>query len=665
MTGSLRSVAGRGFYYWRKIKSKTAVGGIWGKELRQLVERTCGSADFPADFRKRTKPVFFIDKKGFESFKNLLLPESIISAAEAICKHEFDLLGSGRKIVSDSSGEIDWHVDFKTGIGWDPSLFYLDVPVNRGDGSDIKVPWELSRFQHLPTLGKAYWLTGDERYAREFAAQVAGWLAANPPLYGVNWACPMDASIRAVNWLWGYYFFKDSPVLADEFLSAFLKSLVVHSEYIMVNLERSMRGRSGNHYLADLAGLVYLGVLLPEFKGAGRWRERGVRGLIREMEEQVYSDGVNHEGSTGYHRLAAEFFLSATLLGRKNGIDFPARYMKRLEKMLEFTLHYTRPGGTAPQLNDSDDGRLHVLAGYGDWDRRDHRHLLSTGAVLFKRPDFRQAAGELYEETLWLTGEEGLRQWESLPVPPASLKSRAFPRGGFYIQRKEDFYLIIDALPADPGAPPGHRHNSRLSFELCAFGEPFIIDPGTYVYTADKDGRNFFRSTACHNTVVVDGMEQSRLEPDRLFWLGGEAAVRVNAWEENDRYVFWDGEHTGYIRLVRPVAHRRQVWFDKKERFWLIKDELTGEGEHRYELFFHFSPLAVRFCPDYPGAVVVEGEKAGLSVIPLLKEGLSAGITPGWVSCRYGVKKEAPILRYGREGPVPASFLTLLYPFQK
>ncbi|RJQ28492.1 MAG: hypothetical protein C4589_06220 [Peptococcaceae bacterium] len=664
MTGTLRSVAGKGFYCWRKMRSKLAVEAILGQELRQLVERTYEGPCFLTDFRKRTKPVFFINKKNFESFKAFLSPENVIADAEAICAHEFDLLGSGRKKVDGPGGEIDWHTDFKTGASWDPSLFYLDVPVNRGDGSDIKVPWELSRFQHLPTLGKAYWLTGDERYAREFTAQAAGWLAANPPLYGVNWGCPMDAAIRAVNWLWGYYFFKDSPAVTDEFLSAFLKSLFIHGRYIMVNLERSMRGRSGNHYLADLAGLVYLGVLLPEFKEAGRWRECGVRGLIREMEEQVHPDGVSHEGSTGYHRLVAELFLSATLLGLKNGIDFPARYMKRLEKMVEFVLHYTSPGGTAPQFGDSDDGRLHILAGYGNWDRRDHRHLLSTGAVLFKRPDFRQAAGGLHEETLWLTGEEGLQQWKSLPAAPGCPSSRAFPHGGFYILRKDDFYLILDALPADPGAPPGHRHNSRLSFELCACGEPFIIDPGTYVYTADKDMRNFFRSTACHNTVVVDGVEQSRLEPDLLFRLGGEAAARVNAWEENERYVFWDGEHAGYIRLPRPVIHRRRVWFDKKERFWLLKDELTGEGTHRYELFFHFASLAVRFCPDHPGAVAVEGEKAGLAVVPLRKEGLSAEILPGRVSCRYGVKKEAPVLRYGKEGPAPLSFITLLYPFR-
>ncbi len=132
------------------------------------------------------------------------------------------------------------------------------------------------------------------------------------------------------------------------------------------------------------------------------------------MKVQVYEDGVDFEGSISYHRLVTELFLSATLLCLKSGITFPEWYMNRIEKMIEFVMYYTKPDGTAPQIGDNDDGRLHILANYGNWNRLDHGYLLSVGAVVFKREDFEHVAGEFHEESLWLLGEEGLNSFETL-----------------------------------------------------------------------------------------------------------------------------------------------------------------------------------------------------------------------------------------------------------
>jgi len=116
------------------------------------------------------------------------------------------------------------------------------------------------------------------------------------------------------------------------------------------------------------------------------------------------------------------------------------------------------------------------------------------------------------------------------------LKSKTFPQGGFYIMRHDDLYMIIDCVPADPKLPSGHKHNSRLSFELFAGDKSFIIDPGTYIYTADKEMRNLFRSTKYHNTVVVDGEEQNRFAEDELFGMNLDAAVKVNGWVVAENY---------------------------------------------------------------------------------------------------------------------------------
>ena len=408
-------IAGKGVRYLRRLKAKRAAKAISKVELSNCMKGKMDSHNLLLSFRLRKKPLFFIDEVNPNSLKGVLAQsEEVIKDAEEVCDHNFDLLGSGKRNVNTQSGKIDWHRDFKSGERWNPQVFYTDTAIVKGNGSDIKVPWELSRFQHLPTLGKAYWLTGNEKYAREFVDEIDDWIESNPPLYGVNWTNTMEIAIRAVNWIWGYYFFKDSQEVSDEFLLKFLKSLFIHGRHIIGNLERSLRGINSNHYLSDIVGLVYLGVTFPEFKEARKWREFGIKELVNEMKKQVYLDGVNYEGSISYHRLVAELFLSTTLLCLKNGITFPQWYMNRLEKMIVFVMYYTKPDGTAPQIGDNDDGRLHILANYGTWNRLDHRYLLSIGVVLFKRRDFKEAAGEFHEEAFWLLGEEGLDTFDML-----------------------------------------------------------------------------------------------------------------------------------------------------------------------------------------------------------------------------------------------------------
>jgi hypothetical protein len=369
------------------------------------------------DFLNRNLPIFFFNPDDRDRIVETIrkeYPESIeqtINVADEICDHTFDLLGSGKVKLGK---EIDWHLDFKSGYRWNLNEYYIGTGkhITHDDNSDVKVPWELSRCQHFVTIGKAYWLTSDEKYAKEFVNQIESWIENNPVELGVNWACTMDLAIRAVNWIWGYYFFCNSQSLTKEFKIKFFKYLFIHGRHIVNNLEF---GRiRGNHYLSDIAGLIYLGIFFQETKEGTKWLEKGLSALKEEMKVQVYPDGVDTEGSISYHRLVTELFISTTLLCRKNGITFSEWYMTRLEKMIEFIMYYTKPDGTAPQIGDNDDGRLHILSNYGNWNRLDHMYLLSVGAVMFKRGDFKEAAGEFPEEAFWLVGEEGLNIYKDI-----------------------------------------------------------------------------------------------------------------------------------------------------------------------------------------------------------------------------------------------------------
>ena len=241
----------------------------------------------------------------------------------------------------------------------------------------------------------------------------------------------------------------------------------------------------------------------------------------------------------------------------------------------------------------------------------------------------------------------------------AQLESRAFPQGGFYIMRHGGLYMIIDCVPSDPKAPSGHKHNSRLSFELFAYDKSFIIDPGAYIYTADKEMRNLFRSTRYHNTVVVDGEEQNRFDEDELFAMKLDAAVRVNKWLVTEKYDLLDAEHSGYARLKNPVVHRRRIYFNKEEKYWVIKVILTGEGRHKFDLHFHFAPMELK-RKDELAIETDNKDGANITIMPLETEGVNMEIGKGWVSYSYGKKVEAPIVKYSKTAEVPCEFVTVI-----
>jgi hypothetical protein len=570
---------------------------------------------------------------------------TIVAAAESLCQHRFDLLGTGPC----SWGEpIDWHLDPHSGYRW-PKKFYAELtPVSSlHDTADVKLPYELSRLQHLPTLGKAYRITHNERYAQEIVAHITHWLEDNPCLIGVNWTCAMEVAIRIVNILWGLAFIEDASCYTMAFRQRVLTAVWEHGQYVISHLEYSIHrdGTIGNHnhFLSDIVGLVYLGVLFPEFRAAQQWRQLGVTALSEEMARQVYPDGADYESSLTYHRFVLELFTSAALLCRLNGISLPESFWTKLEKMFEFTLYMTRPDGKMPQVGDADDGRLHILSDYGHWDRTDHRYLCAIGAILFHRTDMKAAAGAFSEEAFWLFGGEGAKTFDALPEAQRPLESKAFPASGFYSMRAGKTYLLACCNAVGTAAAGNHKHNDLLSFELYTADTAFIVDPGAYIYTAAPTWRNRFRSTHYHNTVVVDAQEQNRFVQNKLFRLMPDAEPIVHAWRSTAECDWLEAEHTGYHRLPQPVTHRRAFRFEKRLEKLHITDVLQGRGEHRAEWYFHFDHgIAVERLEDVTFVARARGAKLFLRIVGECP--VTPAILDGWVSRQYGIKFPAKIL---------------------
>jgi hypothetical protein len=511
-------------------------------------------------------------------------PELITSAERIVSDHSWPLLGFGDQSFGK---EIQWRRDPLSGYVW-PLAFHRDVKLMRADGSDVRVLWELNRLGHFLPVAGAYALTRDERYSAEFFTQLGSWAEQNPYAHGPNWTCAMEVALRAMNVLAAFEFFRHSAQLHAETLAFFLKLLQQHGTYIRRNLEFSYIATS-NHYLSDVVGLLWLGLLLPELRDAEEWREFGLRQMLLEMDKQVLADGVDFEASTGYHRFVTELFLYSFMLCRDNNVEIAERYWSRLHQMFRYIRAYLRPDGFAPLIGDTDSGQvLPVMRRRAD----DHAYLLDI-----------------------------------LKLETQHVASQAFPHAGTYIMRDGDLYLCFNASDAGINGRGSHGHNDVLSIEVSAGGRAFIVDPGTYVYSADLAKRHEFRSTAYHSTVQVDGLEQNTIRVDTPFVIGNEAKPRVLEWKTSDDFDKVVGEHYGY-----PVVHRRTVMFDKRRRFWLIDDEFIGEGEHVYEARFHFAPGLV---VNVNGAAV---EASGLVVALLnadvkpILENRSASIDYGQIS---------------------------------
>lgn len=548
---------------------------------------------------------------------------SIILKADKICKHIFNLLGSDDVELGI---KINWHQDFKTGYQWKSKKYYKDIKIPYGK-ADIKVPWELSRFQHVTILGQAYQMTGNEKYAQEFMEQIEGWISKNPPRFGVNWQCAMDVAIRSANWVVGYYYFKDSINNNTKFLIGFLKSLYQHGKHIIENLEYS-KTLTSNHYLSDISGLLILSVTFSEFKEAEEWKKFCIRELVGEMEKQVYEDGCDFEASTCYHRLVLELFFFSTYIVVCNDDSFDGNnymqiteklfgceYAQKLYKMFDAACYLIKPNGRMPQIGDNDSGQFFKLY---PRDILDMRYLLALGAVFFneakwKIKEFFQDREDV-SEILLVYGEKGEELWDNLAWNNLSnINSKAFHDAGWYVMRDNKNYCIISCGPNGQNGNGGHCHNDKLSFELCLDEKDIIVDPGTYVYTVDPHKRNEFRSTISHNTVTVNGKEQNRIDPENLFFMSNDAPVKCLKWEVNDARDVFIGEHYGYKRFKNPLIHQREIMFYKKIGKLEIIDRFIGVGGYSFVWNFNFLIMPAIKC----------------NIIALQKK-------PSWYSSEYG-----------------------------
>ena len=604
-------------------------------------------------FRKRATPQFL---PGFDApadeiaeLQQSLFPletaQLIESAARIARGHRWPLLAYGERDFGDP---IEWRRDIVSGEIW-PLDYHVDVNLAR-EGSDVRVLWELNRLSHLVTLGRAYTLTRDEQLAEAFFVQLESWRAQNPVGRGPNWACAMEVALRAMNLLAAFQLFRSSPSLNEERLMQLLAMFDAHGAHIHRNSEFSYIATS-NHYLSDIVGLLWLGIMLPELEAAKRWSDVGKREMLREMEVQILDDGADFEASTGYHRFVLELFLYSFILCRANQSEISERYWRKLHAMLTYVRGYLRPDGRAPLIGDTDSGQVLPIV---KRDADDHAYVLAVGASFLKDSRFKpDEGGAITEDLLWILGSEGVREYQELPVNSVAETSMAFADAGTYVMREGDLYLLFNASGSGVKGRGSHGHNDVLSIEVSACGTSFIVDPGTYVYRTDLSERNLFRSTAYHSTIDVDGIEQNTIYKELPFVIGDEAHPRVLRWETNEERDLVVAEHDGYARLSSPVKHRRTVELNKLERYWIIEDALFGEGIHDFRAHFHFAgelDVSIRDHTNVQARDTKSGARLFVMTVDLNEP---PTLEPRFASREYGAKIPSIAARWTCSSSLP------------
>ncbi len=627
--------------------------------------------------RQQNSPKFFIVEKDRDEMRNFIAEnfpawmENTLRSADKLCAGDFHLLG----IQSKYGRPIPWHDDPETGKTW-PKVPYYEIPIFDGAEKygDVKYVWELNRHQFLADLGKAYWLTGDERYAAHCLELMDEWIQDNPYLMGVNWASALEVAVRALSWLWAYSFCLHSKAMDPSRHFNILRALYQHGHFLERHL--SFYFSPYNHLIGEAAALYSIGVFFPEYQCSARWKEKGWAILHDTVDQQFYTDGGTVEQAASYHYFTLGFYLYAILLKKTNGERVSERVWRRIEKAFEYAMYMTLPDGSTPMLGDNDDAQAYILSEIKAWD---FRHFLSLGAALYGRPDFKRQSTTYSESAFWFLGLEGWEAYKQIAADLPERTSVAMPSSGYYVMRtgweNQSHYLCFDCGPLADGVfhdevvSAAHGHADALSLIVAAYGEPLLIDPGFYTYNGDLAWHRYFRETAAHNTVVVDNQAQAEYR-GRLKWSHAPDS-KLQHWVSSEQFDYVEGVHNGYDRLPEKVVHQRQVVF-LKPNYWIIRDELTGDGTHQADRYFHLAPseivcdknrLSVKTVSDRRGNILIQSVGTHEDTLEIIEKGEEADC--GWVTPAYGKKNRAPVLRYRMQGALPLTSHTLLVPFEK
>ncbi|MFE3165071.1 alginate lyase family protein [Streptomyces sp. NPDC059224] len=562
---------------------------------------------------------------------------------------EADLLMYGHVeyfgVVRDDLVDPDWWRDPKTGRRA-PGGYAFDVPYRNEDAvGDIKQIWELSRHQYLTVLAAAYAVTGNERYAERVAEHLRSWWAANPPLRGVHWISGIELGIRLLSWVWirrllddwpgAAGLFEDNPVALDQIWH--------HQRWLAAFPSRG--SSANNHVIAEAAGQLAAACAFGWFPSSGRWRGDALRSLERHLRGNTFASGLNRELATEYHGLVLELGLAAVAEADAAGVAVPPSVRLVLLRMTDALAAVVDSRLRPPRQGDADDGYGLVVDGAGT-DR--WGSLLATGDAVFGRLDWWPEVPGTDVRTPLLSAL--VRPYPKGAVAPAVSRPAGrpdhFADAGLTILRGPgEIWCRCDGGPHGFLSIAAHAHADALAVEVRHDGVDVLADPGTFCYHGQPAWRQYFRSTLGHNTLRLDGADQS-VSGGPFLWTRHARTRVLTADPSGDGVARWSAEHDGYQGSV----HRRRVELTAASRELTVVDEVRGP-RRAVELAFHLGPA---IAADLVGNRAVltwirdgEGRSAVLDLPRELSWRAHRGETDpplGWYSAGFGRKEPTTTL---------------------
>ena len=524
--------------------------------------------------------------------------------------------------------------------GYQPSYNYgKDINWEYWPVQDNELRWQLHRHKWFTPMGKAYRLSGDEKYAKEWVYQYMDWIKKNPLVKvekevfdkgsageiravedNVRFAWrPLEVSNRLQDQTIQFLLYQISPSFTPEFLTEFLVNYHRHAQYIMGNYSEQ-----GNHLLFEAQRMVYAGTFFPEFKEASVWRQSGIDILNREVKKQVYSDGGQYELDPHYHLASINIFLKALRMAGMNGFrnEFPKEYVDIMERMIEFYANICFPDYSNPCFSDAKLG-----------DPEEERRNYEEWAKVFPNNEWIK-----YYAT---NGTEGK------PLPYLSHGSLA---SGFFTFRtgwgNDALVMVVKAGPKGEW----HCQPDNGTFELWFNGKNLFPDSGAYVYAGDDEVmklRNWFRQTQVHNTLTLDGRTIDTTESVTKLWQPeGNVQILVT---ENPHY--------------EGLKHRRTVFFVDGSYF-VIVDEAVGDAKGTVNLNYQLCEGNVKIDSKNNILTTDFNDDSNVKLQCFSEHKISLREREGWRSVAYRkrVPRTAVAFDVEKKDSKPIRYITVITP---
>jgi hypothetical protein len=555
-------------------------------------------------------------------------------------RHAFDL---GRP--------VNWLLNPFTNAQHHARTHWCDYPTFSPELGDIKDVWEPSRFGCAFWLARAYALTGEQRYAESFWQFFDSWCEQNPPNRGPNWKCGQETALRMMAWLFALHVLWNADATTPERVEVLVRMIAIQADRIANNIDYAV-SQKNNHALSEAAGVLTVGLLFPELRGAARWEALGRRVLEREVRRQIYADGSYVQHSMTYHRVMLHDCLWAMRLAELNGRPLSRTLVDRVARAGGFLFEMMDPdSGDVPNYG-ANDGAL-VLPLHA-CDYRDFRPTVQAARYGATQRRI-LPAGPWDEPLLWLYGEDALTS----PIDSVRPRSRRFDAGGYYTIRTPAAWAMIrcHSYVDRPG------HVDMLHVDVWHRGVNVLGDSGTYKYYTPENPAlaGFFKDIRAHNTVEIDGQPPLRLVSQFLYlpWPRGDCV------EAGDRHFV--GQHDAYARAPWHVTHRRRVQFGPPQT-WTITDNLLGDGTHDVVLRWHLADCAFTCdaeqrrvtltLPDGPADIQFDAPAP--CSLAVLRGAETGQRVMGWTSRYYAERTPRPTIELRVRLTLPATLTTTL-----